>query len=60
MKLCFVTAARNLYRNHTNTEKLNCADKLVIYIDYKTDNDYGLKFNVNPIIALVHPDYIDN
>ena len=33
-------------------------EKLVIYIDYKSDDDYGLKFHVDPIKALVHPNYI--
>jgi hypothetical protein len=35
-----------------------CADKLVIYFDYQSDIDYGLKFYVDTINALVSPDYI--
>ncbi len=60
MKLCVITAAHNLYLSDTETTKLDYAEKLVIYIDYKSYNDYGLKFNVDPIKALVHPDYTIN
>jgi hypothetical protein len=39
MKLCAITAAHNLYFEDTETSKLEYAEKLDIYIDYKSYND---------------------
>ncbi len=60
MKLCCVTAAHNIYTEDIHTGNLKLCEKICIYIDQKStkENDYGLKFCVNPENVLVHPDYI--
>jgi hypothetical protein len=60
IKLCVITAAHNLYIINAKTDECELVDTLEIFIDYKSENDYGLKFivDLNPINILVHPDYI--
>ena len=60
MKLCCVTAAHNIYSEDIETGNIKLCEKISIFIDQKStkENDYGLRFFVNPKNILVHPDYI--